>query len=268
MLDTVTYREAFDREATALAAAAGLGLDAPVPSCPGWTVATLLGHLAGGVYGSRVVALRSLPADYRIERYEDLGLPIAFKDWLWAVIEEQTPSGPPPPGLLELFSATAAELGSLLYAADPATPVRTWWPSDQTVGFLQRRMALETAIHRWDAQLAHGRPDPVEPELAADGIDEILDIHIPARRGWTDSARQGAGEIYHFHRTDGPGEWVIRFAPDGPVVSREHLKGDVAVRGGASDLFLFLWHRIAADRLETFGDPALLDRYFELTPPD
>jgi hypothetical protein len=35
-----------------------------------------------------------------------------------------------------------------------------------------------------------------------------------------------------------------------------------------SDLLLFLWHRIPADRLEVFGDAALLERFFELVPPD
>lgn len=76
------------------------------------------------------------------------------------------------------------------------------------------------------------------------------------------------GETYHFHRTDGPGEWLVRFMPEGPVVTREHAKGDVAVRGIASDLFLFLWRRLPADRLEVFGDADLLSRYFELAPPD
>ena len=52
----------------------------------------------------------------------------------------------------------------------------------------------------------------------------------------------------------------MRFVGDSAVITREHAKGDVAVRGGASDLLLFLWHRIPADRLEVFGDPALLDR--------
>jgi hypothetical protein len=42
----------------------------------------------------------------------------------------------------------------------------------------------------------------------------------------------------------------------------------VAVRGSASDLLLFLWRRIPADRLEVYGDAALLPRYFELVPPD
>ena len=45
------------------------------------------------------------------------------------------------------------------------------------------------------------------------------------------------------------------------VVTREHAKGDVAARGTASDLLLFLWGRVPATALEVFGDAALLDRF-------
>ena len=61
---------------------------------------------------------------------------------------------------------------------------------------------------------------------------------------------------YHFHTTDVPGEWVVVFDADGVAVSREHAKADVAIRGAASDLELFLYNRRGNDRLEIFGDPA------------
>ena len=60
----------------------------------------------------------------------------------------------------------------------------------------------------------------------------------------------------------------MRFEPERVVVTREHAKGDVAVRGPASDLLLFLWHRIPADRLDVVGDAALLERFFDLVSPD
>jgi hypothetical protein len=123
-------------------------------------------------------------------------------------------------------------------------------------------------VHRWDAQLSHGEPEAIESALASDGVDEVLDVMLPQRREWVTPRRVSAGETYHFHRTDGPGEWVVRFAPEGPVVTREHVKGDVALRGPASDLLLWLWHRIPTSRLEVFGDAALADRFFELVPPD
>jgi uncharacterized protein (TIGR03083 family) len=222
------------------------------------------------VYASRIQLVRKHAQENIVRSYEDSGLPPEFKGWFEASFADDRPGELPavPAGLLDLFEGTAAELEAVLRAADPAQPVWTWWEADQTAGFWQRRMAHETAVHRWDAQLARGDPQPIESELAADGLDENFDVMLPERRRWAKSARQGAGEVYHFHRTDGPGEWAVRFAPDGPVVTREHVKGDVAVRGPASDLLLVVWQRIPADRLDVFGDAALLERYFELVPPD
>jgi hypothetical protein len=41
----------------------------------------------------------------------------------------------------------------------------------------------------------------------------------------------------------------------------------VTITGTASDLFLFLWHRMGADTLSVEGDGSFLARYFELVPP-
>jgi hypothetical protein len=49
---------------------------------------------------------------------------------------------------------------------------------DQTVGFWARRMALETVVHRVDAEQARGAVAPVDAALATDGIDEILVIML------------------------------------------------------------------------------------------
>ena len=264
MLAKATYLEAFHRDAAALASAARRGLAAPVPSCPGWTVATLVTHLTG-IYAHRVKLVRVRARENVVQAYEDLDLPLELKGWFDAEHEDLSKM---PPGLLELFERTAAELEAVLWSVEPDEPVWTWWAADQTASFWQRRMAQETAVHRWDAQLAHGQTEPIASELARDGIDEVFDVMVPMRRQWAESPRTGAGESYHFHRTDGPGEWLVRFEPDRVVVTREHARGDVAVRGSASDLLLFLWHRIPADRLEVFGDAALLARFFELVPPD
>jgi uncharacterized protein (TIGR03083 family) len=264
-MDTAEYRNAFRREAAALATAARKGLDAAVPSCPGWTVATLVSHLTFEVYATRIKHVALRPRGDVVQSYDDLDLPPQFKEWCDGEYKEPAVL---PDGLVELFERVANGLEEALYALPPNEPMYTWWEADRTAGFMQRRMALETAIHRWDTQLAHGQPAAVEAALAAEGIEETFEVMVPARRGWAEHPRQGAGETYHFHRTDGPGEWLVRFAPEGPVISREHARGDVALRGSASDLFLFLWQRIPAERLEVFGDVALVHRYFELVPPD
>jgi uncharacterized protein (TIGR03083 family) len=265
VLDKADYCDAFHREANMLADAARQGLDAAVPSCPGWSVASLLTHLIADVYAPRIRQLQEAPIDPPLGTYADLGLPSRFQAWTES---DRTDLALLPEGLVDLYSQTASSLEAGLRAAEPELPVRTWWPPQQNAGFLQRRMTLETAVHRWDVQLAHGQPRDIESALAADGIDEAVDIMLTRRRSRQPDARQGAGESYHLHRTDGTGEWLIRFKAEGPVVSREHAKGDIALRGTASDLLLFLWHRIPASRLEVFGDVTLVDRFFELAPPN
>ncbi len=264
MLDPTTYRDAFHRDTSLIAAAARRGLSTPLPSCPGWSVATLVTHLAG-IYAHRTKLVERRAEENPVRQYEHVGLPLGLKYWFES---DATDPSRMPPGLVELFEKEAAGLGQMLWSVGPKEPVWTWWEADQTAGFWQRRMTQETAVHLWDIQLAHGAEQPIEGELASDGIDETLDVMVPARRGWAENPRTGSGETYHFHRTDGPGEWLVRFDPEGATVTREHAKGDVAVRGPASDLLLFLWQRIPAERLEVFGDASLLGRYFQLVPPD
>jgi len=111
-------------------------------------------------------------------------------------------------------------------------------------------------MHRWDAQNAGGAADAVEPELAADGVDEYLGI-LGAFRG----RRFPEGGSIHLHTTDTPGEWLIRFDGDGLHLTREHAKGDVAVRGPASDVLLVLMGRKTMDAAEVLGDVPLFERF-------
>ena len=70
-------------------------------------------------------------------------------------------------------------------------------------GFWARRQANETAVHRYDAQLAAGtHAHPSTRVLAVDGIDEFFDL-IPFWP-WAERVR-GNGETLHFHCTDGDG---------------------------------------------------------------
>jgi len=268
MLDSVTYLDAIHRETAALADVARESLEVSVPSCPGWTVATLVTHLTG-IYAHRIAIVGARARANTVRSYEDLNLPPEYRELFDAEFNPNAADRRPvpPPGLLSLFERTAATLEATLRAAGPRETVWTWWPPDQTAGFWMRRMAQETAMHRWDTQLARGRVEPIEAELARDGIDEVFDVMVPSSRERGEQFRQGGGETYHFHRTDGSGEWLLRFEGDGMTVTREHAKADVAVRGTASDLLLFLWGRIPANTLEVLGDKALPDRYFELVPP-
>lgn len=264
MLDRSTYRGAFRREADALRAAAQRGLDAPVPSCPGWTVASIIAHLMGGVYARRLETIRLRPSVPQTRDPHDLGLPESVTRWLASSNHDAATA---PPDVIDSFAAVVNQVESELYTLDPDEPLATWWPPMQTAAFFQRRLAHENAIHRWDVQLAHHLTEPIEPELATDGIDEMFDMHLFLRYKKVQHAYPGRGETYHFHRTDGPGEWLVTFDPQGPIITREHARGDIALRGTASDLLLWLSERVPAESLQVFGNQALLARYFVLVPP-
>jgi uncharacterized protein (TIGR03083 family) len=151
--------------------------------------------------------------------------------------------------------------GTLMQVLDrvPERPAWTWMPP-HTIAFWQRRQAHETAMHRVDAQSAAGDPRPIDASLAADGIDEWLEI--VGKTPWR-SPPTGHGECLHFHCTDVEGEWLVRLGAEGVEVERIHAKGDVAARGSASDLLCWLQGRGPLDRLEVFGDEALLRRWRE-----
>lgn len=267
-MDTAAYLSTFRADAASLLATARLKTDPPVPdvpSCPAWNMTDLVLHL-GGVqrHVGRIIRERQREA-VPVSR-DDLGWLNLGQPYLeWLVTGHAPRDQSLPMDVLAWFEEGASQLEHVFLATDPEEPVWTW-SSERRVGFWVRMQTIEVAVHRWDAQLAHGVTEPIATELAADGIDHMFDYLLPARREWAE-ARTGEGEAYHFHRTDGPGEWMVRFRPDGVEVTREHGKGDVAVRDTASNLLLFLWQRIPATRMEVFGDAMLLDRYFELVPP-
>jgi hypothetical protein len=69
-----------------------------------------------------------------------------------------------------------------------------------------------------------------------------------------------AGSV-HLHCTDTAGEWFIH--PDGRV-EPIHAKGDVAIRGTASDILLALYTRVPLDHLDVIGDAALAQQLVDV----
>jgi uncharacterized protein (TIGR03083 family) len=231
------FIDAIEREASALAAAArSTSPDTPVPSCPGWTMQKLVRHTGSAFrWSSTVLETRRAVGPEGVDRR----VPDAVEDYP------------------EWLEASAAGLADTLRHTDPGTG--TWaWGADQHARFWARRMAHEAAIHRWDAQLAAGDPEPLDGELAVDGIDELID-NAPFHPSV--AALQGSGETIHAHAIDREGEWLFCLDPSGLIATREHAKGDVALRGTASDLSLVLHGRLPPSAVETFGDTALLERW-------
>jgi hypothetical protein len=65
----------------------------------------------------------------------------------------------------------------------PSEPVWNWSTAPQTSVFCPRRIAHETALHRWDAQASHGIEGSIEPILTEDGIAEVIDVWLPSFLG-------------------------------------------------------------------------------------
>lgn len=220
-------------EGEAFAEAADGAFDADVPTCPGWDVRQLVNHLG------------------RVHR------------WATGVVRmraEEAPAFPPRPEVVDLswFAEGVTELAAALEEAGPDVALWTFPGGGGSSRFWFRRQAVETALHRMDAQSAVGAVQPIATELALAGVDEMLDVYLLPRTG-------ELGGSVHFHATDSRhGEWIVQDDPDGSglLIGHGHEKGDVALRATASDLLLWLWGRdVPADRLEVFGDAAILERW-------
>lgn len=221
------------------------GRDRPVPSCPGWTVADLAVHL-GVVHRWAAQAVATNATERPRNAKESYGVDPAL------------------PALADWYAEAASALLDVFAAADLDSPVWTFG-DDPTVRFWVRRQANETLVHRWDAQTALGGDavDPIDAAHASDAVDELLVSLLPRR---TPAPSDGDGpRTFHFHRTDGPGEWFVTLGGDGYRATRAHEKGDVAVRGSAADLMLFLWHR-GTGGLEVFGTDDPAGAWFAVVP--
>ncbi len=242
-METQQYLDQLARNSERLAdAAAAAGTDADVPSCPGWTVTDLLDHCVRGDNWARTICEQGRAGS--TER----------------VLPADTDSSLQGDALVQAFRDSAAALVTALSSVSPDTPVWTFSSTNRTASFWQRRRSQETSVHRYDAETAAGTPSPLDAALAVDGIDEFLTVFLPRL---ADNFGEVGDATVHLHCTDVEGEWLVARRDGAVTVTPEHAKGDVAARGSASDLLLFLWGRVPADSLEVFGDVDLLARFRE-----
>ncbi|ONH30280.1 maleylpyruvate isomerase N-terminal domain-containing protein [Pseudofrankia asymbiotica] len=272
---------ALDRDGERMAAAANAaGFDAKVPSAPGWRVRDLLAH-TGRVHRWATSYLRTgNPSPAEIEGD---GLPAEPDDTLLGWFRY---------GHAALVDALdGADPGMSCWTLWPTAP-----PAPSPLAFWARRQAHETAVHRVDAELAlaaarragmdgaegvepAGEP-AVPPGLGADGIDELLAGFYAQRHRGLVAPRPVALAVRCADTDDG---WTIRIGPDTREVNRHptgtaalsttgtaaaagtdanadaDANADCTIRGAASDLYLFLWNRQGADRIDVVGDRSVLD---------
>jgi uncharacterized protein (TIGR03083 family) len=221
----------------------------PVPTCPEWTLAQLTEHVGQAQRWVTVVLERRAPvpnAQVRVRVPQD---PDERSAWL---------------------VAGARRLGQTIREVGPATQVWTW-SEDHTAGFWLRRTTHDTLVHRADAELAVGREVVIDPDLAADGVADLLDMFavLPRVDDFPELAElAGAGQTLQFQATDaglGPAAgWLVRRDPSGLAWERARGPADVTVRGRAADLLLVLTRRAApAGRVQVDGDEGLFAHWLD-----
>ncbi|MFJ3307981.1 maleylpyruvate isomerase family mycothiol-dependent enzyme [Streptomyces sp. NPDC086549] len=232
----------------------GADLAVTVPTCPDWSLEQLVRHEGGALRW--VNALVGSRAEKNIP-YEEI--PLA--------------GGPEKHGDPAALDAWLAETGELVVAtlreAGPDTAV--WgWLGDLSSGFWARRMTHEITIHRADATLAAGLPYEVAADVAADALDEWLEIAQWAqRRGQEPELQAGPARSIHLHATDtAPGlnaEWIVEFGEGGVGWRRGHEKATVALRGPLTPVLLAFYRRLplASPELEILGDRKVLEFWLE-----
>jgi uncharacterized protein (TIGR03083 family) len=233
----------------------GADLSATVPTTPDWTLADLLRHIGGN--------LRAVETAVRT------GTTIA--EPARQVPQVAGPADDDPEALGAWLAEGAARFADTLRRAGPDVHAQVWvYP--QRTGFWARRAAQDLVVHRADAAGAVNADYTVAPELAADAIDELLDLISDPQVAAASPALQelrGPGKSIHLHATDTePGlsaEWLIELGPDGFTWRRGHGKATVALRGPLTDVLLVFYRRLPADsrRVEVVGDAALLDFWLE-----
>ncbi len=230
----------------------GADLSRAVPTTPDWSLEELVRHLGG--------ALRWVALMVRTGAVEETPRRTCRS------------SRGPGSGDAAALDAWLAESGELVVGAlrEAGPDARVWsWAGIDNAGFWARRMTHEVTVHRADATLAAGLPYEVAPEVAADAVDEWLEIVEWAQRTMPDDevhGLRGPLRTLHLHATDTEAEWLIRLDEDGVSWSRGHEKATVALRGPLTWVLLAFYRRITLDdpRVEVLGERKVLEHWLEL----
>jgi uncharacterized protein (TIGR03083 family) len=240
-LTTVTAKDGRD-----LLAAAGTDWSRPIPHCPGWDAADLVGHMGAILaWMARIVTT---------------GEPVPRRD------RETPPSGHA--SLASWYSAHLDRTVDILTTSSADSPAWTFSSrGERRTGWWRRRLAVELAIHRWDAQYAASigaaPARPIDGGVAAAGIEEFLTEFLPGLLAQPEV--DGLTGSVQLNANDGPSEWWVDLgARAGAVAVPGHAKADTAVEGTRSDLLLWLTNRGPVPHVEILGQPGIAAAWGQL----
>jgi uncharacterized protein (TIGR03083 family) len=240
-LTTVTATDGRD-----LLAVAETDWSRPIPHCPEWDAAELVGHMGAILAWVATIVIT--------------GERVAHRD------RETPPAGHA--ALAAWYSAHLDRTVDVLTATPADRPAWTFSSlGEHRAGWWRRRLAVELAIHRWDAQHAAcdsvAVPRPVDGDVAAAGIEEFLTEFLPGLLAQPHVA--GLAGTMRLGATDGPGEWQADLsARAGSVADARPSPADTTVQGTRSDLLLWLTNRGPAPSIRVAGQPSMAAAWAQL----
>jgi uncharacterized protein (TIGR03083 family) len=176
------------------------------------------------------------------------------------------PAWPDDDNLFSWFRDGCAALVDVLRDADPTTECFAFLPAPSPRAFWARRQAHETGIHRVDAEGAVGSITPFAPDLAVDGIEEMLFGFASRSRS---RLRAPTPQALALRTTDTSDAWIVHIDADSVTVTTDDAEADALadadcrVEALASDLFMLLWNRADRASASVTGDTSVLDLWQE-----
>lgn len=209
------------------------GLDAPVPTCPEWTVLDLVAHQGMVHRWAAAIVRGERPGDDEVAGFEAAGR------------SSTDPLGWLRDGAVEVTRSVQAATGgreAFVFLNDAPQPT----------GFWARRQCHETTIHAVDALAASlgraptGAETWIDPVLARDGIDELLGGFLTRPRS---RLRCEEASLLAVVPDDADEWWAVAMGPEPAVVTRhrtsydEDIDADWELTGPSVELYLRLWNR-------------------------
>ena len=249
MAVTIDHVDLIASEADRILAAYRSDPDGRVPWSDRWTVRSVARHVSGSHHAVGVILSDRPTGDFataaampRVEANDP-----EFPDW---------------------FAGRTERLLAQCRAV-PADAV-CWAPHRLITGtgaYWTRRIAYDTLVHRWDAEAGAGIAGPaMDPDVAADAVDELLSIGLRVTRSAMDAP---AGPAIRLACTDAPKAWHLDLAEAGRLtVHTNPIDTAATIRGTAEALLLWLWGRvdIGDAGIEVDGDRSVVARRNELLP--
>lgn len=187
----------------------------PVPACPAWTLRDLVVHLADVHHFWAETIHRADPS-------QDPPFESAYREGA---------------DVLAYARECLDEMVEAIRSVPADSPCYVWWVEPATAGAVAEHQVYEAEVHRWDAEGAVRVPAPIDQSIALMGIPEW----IASRVSWMSEMPL---PLVTFETNDVPSSSTLG----------DPSLGSVAVRGTASDVYLYLNGRLDISGLSLSGD--------------